>query len=364
MSRHGGDIEIEVGDAIQRQPDTGGGQAFELRLGGIVESRQMVLRQLQDQPPGKPVIGFEIGQELREERLIGQGGAGDIAEIADIEILGQVGANLFDAAEQHDIVKRRHQPGAAGQFDIVLGQNRRAIARGKPGKSLVEFDAAMGQAHHGLDHHLDALALKRLADALDLLDFLRRGAGHLFERRKIHHRIGRGRRHHHQRGLRHGGDGDGGAPGPRRIGRAAARQWIGRRPARQGRIGLVRRIQFRGQLRDQPAQFAELANAFLGLVARRFQVGQQLGHLTARAGQFRGGPLVPLFDFRHAPRQRAASGAGQHVEMGQRSGDPDHAARRPRGQGRAGRGETAETNRHGDADQSVAQPYQTLDKHG
>ncbi len=133
------------------------------RLGrpALLERR---LPELEDQPASHVLVLGEEFKELREEVLIAQRGQRDVAEDGDLAILARQPPYDLHAAEQQQIVDRRHQAFRLGDAEILSGHKDLPGLVAQARKALVEDGAALRQADHRLQVEVHAVVGQGLAD--------------------------------------------------------------------------------------------------------------------------------------------------------------------------------------------------------
>ncbi len=103
-------------------------------------------------------------RDLLEHRGVGQRRAGDVAEQADLAVLGREPPHHLHAAEHHQVVDRRHQPAGLGRREEAVRLDQRAVVAAQPRQRLVVAHLALRQRDHRLEIKVDAVRLDRARD--------------------------------------------------------------------------------------------------------------------------------------------------------------------------------------------------------
>ena len=107
------EIQRQAFDMIHGERKAHGRQGGEIAFAFDAGLEHRLLAELENDLARQVAVDAHIIQELREEFLVGQCVAGNIAEDADVAVLLGQAAHDLHAAEQQQIVHHAHQAGRA-----------------------------------------------------------------------------------------------------------------------------------------------------------------------------------------------------------------------------------------------------------
>ena len=135
-ARQSGGVEIEVGDLVDREAEAHLRQAVEVAPQRVVGLRQGALRELEHQRRRQLDVLRHQLDEVAEEAAVGQRVGRDVEEEADIGVALADAPQGLDAAEQQQVVDRRHQAVALRDVEILLRHDHPAVVRCARARSI------------------------------------------------------------------------------------------------------------------------------------------------------------------------------------------------------------------------------------
>ena len=117
---------------------------------------------------------MHVFEELREELLVRERIAGDVAEDRDLFGLHRQAADDLHAAEQEQVVHHAHQPRGGSHFHVLRRHDHRAVFGAQARQRFVIAQLALRQADDGLQVEIDAVFFQRGTDGFQKLRLAQR----------------------------------------------------------------------------------------------------------------------------------------------------------------------------------------------